>query len=89
MDVVRAFFGLLFIVGVAWLFSKDKKSIQVLLRTNAVKDESQNVIGIIEIFTDITGSSNFQKTYRLVTYDIGSPTLPEKSNYVTEICSKI
>ena len=27
MGVLRAFFGLLFIVGVAWLFSKDKKSI--------------------------------------------------------------
>ena len=27
MGIIRAFFGLLFIVGVAWIFSKDKKSI--------------------------------------------------------------
>ena len=27
MGILRAFFGLLFLVGVAWLFSKEKKSI--------------------------------------------------------------
>ena len=67
MGILRAFFGLLFIVGVAWLFSKDKRSINWKLVIGGLL--LQMTFGFLITRIDVV-STGFQYVSRFFVYII-------------------